>query len=69
MKIEDAVSIIDTLVNETYPNEGLRAWQTLKEELAQQPHNTPKVSICPMCRNPIGSMITCTVCLAYTGAN
>ena len=28
-------------------------------------HNSIKIEICPKCGNPIGSMVSCTVCTAH----
>jgi len=43
MKIDDAIKIIDALIEGIYPVYGLCAWQTVKEELAQQPTNKQSV--------------------------
>ena len=39
------------------------------KETGQQATNTTKVAICPNCGNPLGSMATCTVCIAHSRAN
>ena len=68
MKIDDAIKIIDALIEGIYPVYGLCAWQTVKEELAQQTNNKQSVPFvdCDKC-GEIAEHHFCSECLeSYT---